>query len=57
MLLLIKFSVVLNILDIMILQSILSIIYIKRYTPEPDIIHEVLGHIPMFADSEFATLS
>jgi len=28
-----------------------------EYTPEPDIIHEVIGHIPMFADKEFVKLS
>lgn len=28
-----------------------------EYTPEPDIIHEVIGHIPMFIDKEFAKLS
>lgn len=28
-----------------------------EYTPEPDIIHEVIGHIPMFVDKEFVQLS
>ena len=27
------------------------------YTPEPDIIHEIIGHVPIFLDSEFADLS
>ena len=27
------------------------------YTPEPDVIHELNGHVPMFADKEFAALS
>lgn len=28
-----------------------------EYTPEPDICHEIFGHVPMFADQEFADLS
>jgi phenylalanine-4-hydroxylase len=28
-----------------------------EYTPEPDVVHEVVGHVPLFADPEFASLS
>jgi phenylalanine-4-hydroxylase len=25
-----------------------------EYTPKPDIVHEIVGHVPMFADLEIA---
>jgi len=30
---------------------------VPEYTPEPDIIHEILGHVAMFADPDFCDLS
>lgn len=30
---------------------------VPEYTPEPDIIHEILGHVAMFADPDFCNLS
>jgi phenylalanine-4-hydroxylase len=28
-----------------------------EYTPEPDVVHEVIGHVPLFVDPDFAALS
>ena len=43
-------------------RTMLSTQYIRHhsrpeYTPEPDIVHEAIGHIPMFTNSNFADYS
>jgi len=30
---------------------------VPHYTPEPDVVHEMLGHVPMLADQAFADLT
>ena len=43
-------------------SSITLVRYIRHhgnpfYTPEPDICHELIGHVPMFANRDFADFS
>jgi phenylalanine-4-hydroxylase len=43
-------------------RTMLSTQYIRHhsrpeYTPEPDIVHEAIGHIPMFTNRDFADFS
>ena len=43
-------------------RTMLSTQYIRHhsrpgYTPEPDIVHEAMGHIPMFTNNDFADFS
>ncbi len=42
-------------------KTFLSTQYLRNtktpdYTPEPDIVHEIVGHIPMFADKNVAVI-
>lgn len=51
-----------NFLNALAYRTFFSTQYIRHYsvplyTPEPDICHEFIGHVPMFADQDFADLS